>query len=515
MRTVYCAYMDFDNNKTEIFVNSEIIKFDGFDILKNINCSQESVVFVNDLKVFAQMFPGGTKYGENYKKLSQNRGDVLEYYMGKTKFRSFSALIAMESIDTLKELFPEYPICVAMYKYLEKFGEPEKVRYSLANQTKKIFYAPIQDELWEETKKNEHYYYDLETYDHMVAGNKAGLLTRHEFKTLLNMVSFDKKSAFPSIMINCDMFPIGKYVKTKPKASLVKVNICEYLKKKKWFKIIIKAYSPEFKLWYDTDKKLIAMDISNVMSAYKMGLINELFKVIENNETWFYYNQKQCYLSKIFRDRFVESYAKKSVLKKGTFERFLEKTMLDMLYGKGLQDHKFESIKEVQKHFRGRGYNYMDPAWSNLARGMVEFEIIKAIYDNGLTFDDIYADTDGLKAPDTPKIREYFENENKRIIDANRRSGYDIDIGIWDLEEEIDELYVIKPKIYCFNRKDKSFDCVHAGVRESDINKLFEKIKGKEMIYIKKKGFPFIQHFYKLKDGEMQEYMNITFLKGE
>ena len=522
MRAVYCAYIDFANNRSQMFKdNGEFQEFDGFDLIKHIDCS-DCVVFVNNLKVLANLFPGGKKYGENYKKLSLDRSDLLEYYVKKENskknehisFRSFSALIGMEAIECLNDMFPNTAIPVAMYEYLKRFGEPHKIRHTLASNTKKIFYAPIKDELWEETKENKHYYYDFETYKHMYAGNKAGILSKHEFKTFSGMLSFDKHSAFPSILINCDMFPIGKVTKSKPSYQLAKAHIIDALNNREWIKVIINAKINGLFSWYDMDQKVTALDIANIASIYKLGMIDVLFDAIKNNDFIIYRTQKQGYVAKAFRDRLVDAYAKKAVLKKGTFERFLEKTMLDMLYGKGIQDHDFQDIEEVQKHFRGRGDNYMDPAWSNLLRGMVEYEIICAVVDNGYTFADVYADTDGIKLPDTPQVREYFKKQNERIIEANRRSGYDIDIGIWDLEAEIEELYVIKPKIYCFNTKNHEFECKHAGVRQCDIDTIFNKLKGIELEHIKKNGFPFVQHTYVFIDGKFEERFIFTIMKG-
>lgn len=446
----YYAYHDLYKNETELFnaTTGEIITFKGHGVCDNINLSQKSVVFDSHLHIICRLYLGGSKMKES--------GDPLTYIYGNTEFRSFGALFKDQNVKLLTDLYPETPISIAMCKFIDRLGSPNKVKYTLAYYAKMFFYEDIKEELWEDTKANKHYFYDIKTYKDMMCGNKAGVLRKPQRSIYAeNILMFDKRSAYPSALVNDDCYPIGKIVEVKN--STLKNTyywIGRKMEKREWFKIIIDT-DDEFiskELYFDDVQNKFGFDYSDIVFMYNNDIesFKNVFKAMNKYPYRVYKTQKTGYLNKAFRERIIETYNNKQKLEKGTFERWMNKTMLNMVYGKGLQDYGFTDIRAVVDHYKGRGDNYLTPEMSNHCNAVVRNEILSALMFFGE--DAVYYDTDGTEVRESPKAYEYFEKRNQEIIEANRKAGFNSDIGTWDFDGKADKFIAIRAKMYAYEK---------------------------------------------------------------
>lgn len=496
---VYYIYIDLENGKHEVFNDGEVITNNNLKILQSINLSQKTWIYINHLRLVTEMFPGG---------VAISHGDLwLEYKYANITFRSFDAMIANNATSCLKEMYGDIPVCMQMCKYIEELGNPKKLPMTLAAYSKKMFYEPIKDDLWEETKNNKHYTYDIDTYYDMCAANKSGMkkvVKSAEYYE--DVLMYDKKSAYPSVMINDNKFPIGKIKRC--------VTDCETalkrcLAKKEWCKVVFDGFDEHLGyLFYDEDTDKTALEYWDLWTYYIIN--NNMDYIFEKLKTSgrVYTVQKTGYLSKVFRDRIMYMYEEKE--KCSGLKRFLVKTMLDMLYGKGLQKYQFKDKWEMQSHYRGRGDNYMCPEFSNHCAARTRYEMLKAVQSTIQA----YFDTDGIKCKNTQSAKEYFEKQNEIILEANRASGYDTNIGTWKYEGTAKKLIVFRTKMYAYET-DTEFEFKHAGMQKRDMQEFLDNIQGDKIDYLRLNGFDFIQRKYYYNDHEVLYGKLKTHIEGD
>lgn len=509
-REVYYVYMNPDENTTEVFHNGEIEYLDTFNVIQALPVSTDAIVFVNRLEAFKMFFPGGTdSYGASNR---LNVTETLGYKYGEMQLRSFTALIGNESESLLKEIYPDLPMSVAMCEYVNNLGSPISVRYTQAYHAKKRFFDPIKDELWQETKKHAHYYFDLETYNDMMVGNKGGMICRDEAKYCEDVLMYDKKSAYPSYFLNDKYFPIGTITKSKEnnKYNIIQ-DVISSMNNRNWCKLVFDGMIDGFELFYDYRANKTGIEFWDLFSIDILGQFNDLCNLIISKDVRLYTTRETNYTAKAFRDRIYEKYNEKNVMKKGTFARHLCKTEIDMIFGKGIQQYNFESKEQIRKHYSGRGENYVTPEMSNHVIAAMRYDMICAMMCN----EHVYYDTDGIKVKDNITARTYFEQQNVKIIEKNRKSGYDSDIGIWDFEGNAERFIVFVPKIYAFECEG-NLTLKHAGMPRKEANMIIDSIQGDKMEYIRH-GLPFIQRYYAPVFGEyrFEQVYNYTILRGD
>lgn len=483
----YYAYHDLYKNETELFnaTTGEIITFKGHGVCDNINLSQKSIVFDSHLHIICRLYLGGSKMRDS--------GDPLTYIYGNTEFRSFGALFTGQSTSLLSELYQDTPISMAMCFFVEKFGNPKDVKYTLAYHAKKIFYEDIKEELWEDTKAHKHYYHDIKTYKDMMCGNKAGVLRKPQNSIYSkNLLMFDKRSAYPSALVNDDCYPIGKIVEVKYKTlELMYYWVVSKIENREWFKIIIDTDDDILSknLYFDNVQKKFGLDYSDIVFMYNNN-INEfknVFNAMNKYPYRVYKTQKTGYLNNAFRERIVETYNNKQKLEKGTFERWMNKTMLNMVYGKGLQDYDFTDIHAVVDHYKGRGDNYLTPEMSNHCNAVVRNEILAALMFFGE--DAVYYDTDGMEVRESPEVYEYFRNRNEEIKLANIKAGFNSDIGTWDFDGKADKFIAIRAKMYA-HEKNGELTLKLAGLGNKEKKKIgikcVEQLREEGLVYATK-----------------------------
>ena len=505
--------MDFKNKTTEILCNGELNTINGFRVCDFINMSVNTICFVNNVKLFSKIYPGGEQPEREYRR--KNNTDILTYKYGKCEVRSFSALFGMTQISNLLKMFNGCTVTQAMEKYITSFGEPKDVKCTLALQAQKQFYAPIGEELWEERKDVGKFYWDKQTYDDMMVGTKAGLLSHVRSVYFENVLMFDKRSAYPSVMVNDNKFPIGHIIcvdNGSPKMKIKKLK--QLLKEDVWCKVVVDERLEGFPRWYDSDAKKSGFEYWNLKLIINLGEFENFVNELMQHDFRLYRSSMTDYLSFIFRKRVVEVYNEKEKEQKGTIQRHLKKTMIDMLYGKGIQKNDFTEIWQHQRDMRRkRNLCYMVPEFSNHCIARVEYEMFKAIKHN----EACYYDTDGVKVKNKKEAFEYFENENKNIMKANKDAGFDTNIGTWDFEGNAEKFLVFSPKVYVFE-KDGKIEAKTAGLCEEFRELQLNNIQGDKFEFLRTHGIKIASPTYIYKDGDVEviyPFDKINVMKGD
>ena len=498
--TVYCAYIDVKNKRSSVFCdNGDLNEFDGYRICDFINMSARTVCFVPSVKMIRLIYPGGETSGEEYFK--NNDSDILFYKYGNCEFRSFGALIGMQSTKKLKEMYPEYDYAVAMYKYLCNLGDPAKIKYTLAYQAKKMFYQDIKGDLWEERKEKKKYYWDEQTYWDMYSGTKSGMLSHYYSKYIEDVLMFDIRSAYQSVMINDDKFPIGKIVKIDCKNVEYKImKIRKYLNTGKWFKVVFDGKINDFARYFDSRTGKTGVEYYNFKVLEISDCMEEFINLLREKDFCLYYSKEDGYINDLVRDKVAQLYNKKQELKKDSFERYITKTEGETIYGKGIQYREFKNLYDIQDHYKGRGENYFTPEMSLHCAAKIEYEMSKAVINT----DSEYFDTDGIKVANNQKAIDYFNSENQRIRELNKKAGYDIDIGTWKFEGKADRMLIFSPKIYIYECNGE-IEFKAAGVDNDYKDRVLNSIKGDKIMFLRIHGFPTMTRRYKYEAGEFTE----------
>ena len=228
-----------------------------------------------------------------------------------------------------------------------------------------------------------------------------------------------------------------------------------------------------------------------------LGELQNLFNFLMNVDFRLYFSAKTDYINKLVRDKLVYLYNKKEELPKESFERYITKTEIEMIYGKGIQHYDFNEITEIQDHYKGRGCNYLTPEMSNHCIAKVEYDMYKAIYNTN----NEYFDTDGIKVENTKESIDYFNSENEKIMMMNKKAGYDTDIGTWKFEGKADRMLIFTPKIYIFE-SDGEITFKAAGVNKEYKDRIIKSIKGDKIEFLRRKGFETVITKYKYDCGD-------------
>lgn len=510
-----CIYCDYERNIFAVQAGTERAAFGDmwalFDYLEAVqvktfpklaqnspkNCPK-LVCFVNGLNAFRvaalQRYPDAQEKGMKRQGKETLR---LEIITDRFVFRSYDAL-ANGAPHKAAEMFGTVNLLEAMAKLLDELaqGEPwPRLKWSLAYQAKRRFYAPIRAQLWEWMKEKNALFKSLEHYADMFAGSKSGFLLLYataKHKKKLRQVfdgceCWDKKSAYPAVFLSDGYFPIGEIYKIcQGKAEELKNAI----KESRWFKIVIetKKRIPELELFEGTPDK---GERRYGIEFYDWKVLTELLKVptkrieeILNSSYWkLYISAETAYLPLCFRDRLLQCYEEKNAIKdKSSPYRFMLKTMIDMIYGKPLQYHGFGSIKQVNRFYIGRGENFLMPQHSMHAVSAVRYEIMKVI--STLQDDCIKWDTDGIVCK-AGKARELLEEINEQIKQRNAQAfswKKETDCGIWDYEGT-GSFMPISAKSYIFKPECKPEVFKHCGISDRDIKEYMQDVSEPAIIH--------------------------------
>ena len=435
---------------------------------------RKAVIFINDLDCTRMILPDGQK--TTAKKVKAGIEYSMEYDTDSIIFRNFNILFNNKTEKVMK-MFPGYPCCVAMQKFLDMFDLPlTDLRYSLAYLTKKTFYKDIKSDLWENTRMHRRILRDRATYNDMQAGNQGGMLTSFSgdncilFQILKNVASFDKKSAYPSYFITDRYFPVGKVIRVTGAENYRKLQLADAIRKKQWFKIVIECElsDPEMQIFKTPGAGLYGIEFWDYRVLQKCGI--DIFALLTGKKWRLYRCTFTGYMPDVFRRKVIQLYERKNAIEdKNDPERFLIKTQLDMLYGKGLQKYDFATDQDVFKKYVLRGENFLLPQMSMHVVAAMRHELLTVA---GYFGADCFAyDTDGVKIRlDDPgqldKESEFFAKINGYIMDKNKAAGFVSDIGIWDHEYTARRFIQFAPKVYAYEDSSGKVTCKFAGVAE-------------------------------------------------
>lgn len=489
MRNVYFIYIDPKERTTEILdhISGEIQTVSGIDVLTYINISKECVVFINFLNYIKCRYPGG-KAKIHVK--PDKKKEILEYIYGKTTFRNITCFTNGSNELVLTDMFPDVPVTVAMQNFILSFNEnPERVKNTLGYNCKKMFYEGIKDALWQEKKNNKAYYYSLETYKDMMTANKSGSMSDHQVYAE-DVLCFDKRSAYASVIINDNHFPIGKMKRvtfTDPK--FAKDLISRYLKNEVYCKLIVDHKVKGFADYYDYDEDKTALEYDNFLDIIEDGQYDNFFEHISSGRL--YKSDKTGYCSDVLRGAVYDAYIRKECAT--GVEKFFLKTQLNInIYGKSIQKYDFNDKKAVQEHYRGRGENYLNPEMGLHCQAVLKHELHKA-QRNSIP---VYYDTDGIKVINTPEAREYFEEQNRIILKKNEVSGFPCNIGTWKLEAFAKKFVTFGCKRYLYEDENGEVNFTWNGMIERNKSIIISGLGDDVVSEALKKGIPEIQMRY-------------------
>ena len=437
----------------------------------------------------------------NFNVLSNANADRVHAMIGKeTKLESCVAL--------LDEMSPDWT----------------RIRWSLAHKAQADFYRPIAEKIWKETRDHKSldlkwWYLNIDIYKAMLAGSAAGLLARFDGKlrerarqVKKDVVSFDKSSAYPSVFVSDDKFPLGLISEVREKKA---EEIVRCVKSGHWFKIFIDTPDPveDLLMFRSPDLSGYGIDYYDYLILRRQGKLPVLFQILNSHYEQFhlYTSDYTGFLTDTFRLAILKAFSGKAAIKdRSDPRRYYIKTQIDMLFGKGLQRLEATTTKELNKILRGRGDKYLRPEHSMHAVSRVRYELFNIVTDIFELGGEVIAfDTDGFKAIDGDVVRQVIDeaNENERIRlafaldqsgatsaedppDPEDDSESDLDltaesllnygncgIGQWDLEYRADLFIQIGTKQYVWIDHDTGqLESKTAGISKLDFWRAVEKI---------------------------------------
>lgn len=500
-RDMICIYYDLKTNWSMFYINGNI---SGFKSIGDFRSEMQGIAdevaekdkagrglrciaFINDLDVISAILPDGQDSGAKKKKSDITY--TLELVTERMVFRNFN-MIFNNRTQRIQQLYPGKPICEGMALFIKSLGLPLKYcRYSLAYVSKRIFYQDIKEELWADTRAHGRILRDVQTYSDMQAGCQSGALSAfsgsHDirFKLLHDVYSFDKKSAYPSYFVQDKFFPIGKIERIVGNEPYRLRVLRALLATSQWFKLIIESVEEveELRNFRNINQKkggfLYGVEFWDFHTLRDAGV--DVIEILSRENIIFrlYGTKKTGYMPDCFRRKIVQLYEEKNKLPKNSPEKFLKKTQLDMIYGKGLQKYNFQTDQEVFKKYVLRGENFLSPAMSMHVVAGMRHEMLKVADIIGAEV--IAIDTDGFKGcGNLERAKKIVDDLNAFIIEKNRAAGFETDCGIWDFEYFADKFIQFAPKVYAYQVVDESPVCKFAGISERHLKKYMQQING-------------------------------------
>ena len=507
-------------NKWQLACNGKIITSGtGFITMQNTLQNMEELldsvypkkdvkflIFINRLGVLknilpageTQCFKSGLSFGNNNDLVAAK--DPIDLISKRFVFRNFTILANEINVDRIGPMFKETEPALIMTKFIESFDCPvHKVNYSLAYMTVKQFFDDgLAKECWRERVRLKDLFKSTQTYLDMFAGSKAGALRKFNESTgiLNNVVSFDKKSAYPSAMVNDNLFPLGTINRVNCKKSEKLAMIKAKIRGSQWCKVVIRPKEPipELAIFRTKNELSYGLEYYDIM-LYDMlrGLDNSrpLEVILQGIDCWtLYCSEFTGYLFKPFRDKIIEFFdLKNSITDKECFERAKIKTGMDMLYGKGIQwrdVNKKTDVRSVNNIYKFHGERYLLPQHSMHCISAVRYEIyylVVALDDFGVPV--VAYDTDGIKVLWTEEtdgmIFGAFDCENLKIQEKTLAAGYESSIGEWDFEGHYKRFLQLRTKCYLYEDEDNELVCKLAGI-DKDILTNWMKDKSDDII---------------------------------
>ena len=473
------------NNDWEIFWQDQIFSGHGtetyknqlYTIIRSYDKKTTPIIFMNYLQRTKDIFNDFTECGE---KNSTHVGRHTTW--GRAVVDKHTAEIRnIDDFcpDAISQRLTEsnHPIVDAVNFLMTLSSVPSEIRYSLGHMVKKSVAYGIEDVITKQYNTKKSSIMSVKTFYDMLCGNKSGILWSKNFNTLNhNITQYDKSSAYSSVMVNDNKFPIGKITPSCGDYALLNLNTA--LKHDKWVKVVFDkdAVLPKnLDLFRDLDDDRVAMEYWDIKDCSY-----DLVQICKKNKGKFtvYRTSETGYLCKEYRDKIVEIYTQKQQLQKGDFYRDYAKAKLELIYGKGLQERTFNRDIEVMSYLY-RPENYINPAMAMHCSAAVRYELRRALMENNIT----YCDTDSIHGVDSKQFRDNVKKYNAEIMEKNARAGYtELKIGVFELEyANSDEIVLNKKQRVIFTKDGETITAI-AGIPKKYIYNEIECMTKDEII---------------------------------
>ena len=360
----------------------------------------------------------------------------------------------------------------------------------------------------------------VRNYNLLQCANMSGLLQfdpDESFKVIRNVISFDIKTAYLSVMINQPIFPkdltvvdidtkndivdfFGNHTPRTP--YYVALDLIERLDRLeesgKWYYLAIdpcyegsdpvvsyylhmlKPFRRNFKRHPDVKLKHVHQDQVIGFLKWDRAFYDEYYSIFtelsfedllhnlllmcpDAQIVLMYSKQESDYLPQEFRDAKMELFHKKEQQPEGTIEREIVKLHTELTYGKGLQLRDFQTDQEARKAICNETIN--------IAQSLTccSFTRYRLIHDWD-QFTPIYMDSDSIKfefSPETNNLAKLVQRldeltaENKKI---NEAAGYpESNLGSWNVDGVYDYMIFLRKKVYIGYKSDGTLDLATSG----------------------------------------------------
>lgn len=465
---------NYDTNEVQMMSISDFRNF--FESI-----TENTIIFQNDLNIVAHIIKGGKISGKKKSKNGESY-EILSYNFDEKpirRFKSFTALCpADQDANTLMKMYNTKTKTESMIKHLEYLNDMNGkdgingLRSTICGQAVQIFYKDIKYSLWDWKKSHKVYINTLEEFNDLHSGCKCGLLKDvKEYTRYDDCVEFDISAAYCGAFVQSDKFPIGK-----PRFTNNPIEFIEALKKGENAKVIFTERIPEideatkqFDLdLFDDYNNVLALEYYDLKLLTDLGInIIQIIKKYKDKVKKFVTYDITGRVHRLVRSKIVDLQCKKERYAKGTPERSIVKCQMEFIYGKAIQKREHWTCDDdVIKHYAGRGENYISPQMSNHASAYIRYQIFKAIQALGEYV--YYYDTDGIKVANNDITWNYFAEENARLFELNKESGYDTNIGTWK-EDEFDEILLLRSKMYITRSGDDVNYVIAGWINESRV----------------------------------------------
>lgn len=311
-------------------------------------------------------------------------------------------------------------------------------------------------------------------------------------QTLYNVDSMDISSAYPAALVISDHFPIGAYHKISARRfRTARKKDCCYIMR---LRIDRPRYHGSCGDPYISYSKITAlhehennadMVLDNGRLRYfdgiiEMSVLDIDYDIIRSEYAGTYYvsdvyEAQAGMLPDEFRQTIIDLFCQKTDLK-GLEEFYYYycrvKEMINAAYGMcatkidqadvvyDQKTHSFEEIEKpleevLKKYYKNRN-NFLPYQWGCFCTAIVRAKLHKAMEDGAGKYN-VYADTDSCKFISRKIIRDWFETENEKLIEAAKAAGAAAKdrkgkfhyIGAWEFEGTFSSFRHIGSKRYC------------------------------------------------------------------
>lgn len=549
------VYLFFDSYDCEILINGELYKGNIYDMQKHIKELAEALTgkrymlsernSQHDYK--CHIWTNSMVRGCMLLNLSQENSEFIFAKAGHhTKGQLFKAVckeqpfvllnvnaLACNKVSEIKSI-GVYKIrdtialnCNISGQELHKLGQTigrniEKMEGQFVRNARKedpLFYLP---RLFSSRSMNHSQWNGqvVRNYNLLQCANMSGLLQfdpDESFKVIKNVISFDIKSAYLSVLINQPIFPKNltvvdidtksditdfcgnRWPRTPYHTALEVVRRLDRLEdNNKWYYLAIdpcytgsdptveyylhmlKPFRRNFKRHPDTKLKYVNQDqVIGFLQWDRMyyeeyysiftelnfeDLIHNLLLMCpEAKIVLMYSKQESDYLPFKFRAAKMELYKQKEQQPEESVERDVAKLYTELTYGKGLQLRDYQDDDEAKKAICNETINI---AQSLTCCSFTRYRLISEWSD----FQPIYMDSDSIKfefSPETNNLAKLVQRldeltaENKEV---NTAAGFpESNLGSWNVDGVYDYMIFLRKKVYIGYKNDGTLTLATSG----------------------------------------------------